>query len=258
MPDIDHIRGEIERMRAQVHRQRGEIRQLQRSGIPTASAEALLDRMLDKIDALCADRDRFKKELPMVSKAKSWAVGAGDARTSQVVRRRRHGYKPSDEGWGRGRRPVINVSWDDAKAYASWLSEKTGKIYRLPTEAEREYVTRASTQTPFCFGTDISTSQANYGGDRRKTVPVDSFKPNPWGLYQVHGNVSEWCEDNWHVNYGGASADGSVRSGGDSSLRVVRGGAWRGPSDSLRSTARVGPFHSNQFDFVGFRVARTL
>ena len=132
-------------------------------------------------------------------------------------------YTPSDEGWGRGRRPVINVSWDDAKAYVGWLSRKTGKTYRLLSEAEREYVTRAGTTTPFWWGTSISTQQANYNGNytygtgatgvsRRQTVLVDSFQPNPWGLYQVHGNVWEWTEDCWHDNYSGAPSDGSCPS----------------------------------------------
>ena len=132
-----------------------------------------------------------------------------------------NGYQPSDEGWGRGRRPVINVSWDDAKAYVAWLSNKTGKTYRLLSEAEREYVTRAGTTTPFWWGSSISTSQANYDGTntygsgvkgefRHETLPVDSFQPNPWGLYQVHGNVWEWVEDCYHESYAGAPSDGSA------------------------------------------------
>jgi formylglycine-generating enzyme required for sulfatase activity len=110
-------------------------------------------------------------------------------------------YKPADHGWGRGRRPVTNVSWDDAKAYVAWLSKKTGKPYRLLSEAEREYVTRAGTASAFWWGSSMSTSQANYDGDftygdgttgeyRGKTVVVESFSPNPWGLYQVHWRLS--------------------------------------------------------------------
>jgi len=110
-------------------------------------------------------------------------------------------YKPSDQGWGRGTRPVIHVSWDDAKAYVVWLSRKSGKSYRLLSEAEREYVTRAGTTTPFWWGSSISTSQANY--NRQKTMPVDGFQPNPWGLYQVHGNVYDWVEDCYHDTYNG-------------------------------------------------------
>ena len=119
------------------------------------------------------------------------------------------GYSPGDEGWGRERRPVINVSWNDAQAYASWLSRKTGKTYRLLTEAEWEYAARGATRTPFWFGSSISTSQANYDGNyaygggrkgeyREKTVPVGSFAANPFGLYEVHGNVWEWVEDCYH------------------------------------------------------------
>ena len=113
------------------------------------------------------------------------------------------GHIPEDEGWGRGRRPVVNVSWNDAQAYAAWLSSKTGKTYRLLTEAEWEYAARGGTPTPFWWGSSISASQANYDGNstygggrkgkyRGKTVPVGSFASNPFGLYDVHGNVAEW------------------------------------------------------------------
>jgi formylglycine-generating enzyme required for sulfatase activity len=121
-----------------------------------------------------------------------------------------NGYKPEDKGWGRGRRPVIEVSWDDAKAYVAWLSKTTGKTYRQLSEAEREYVTRAGTTTPFWWGNSISTSQANYDGTsvngeyRQQTLPVGSLQPNPWGLYHVHGNVWEWVEDCNHGSYSGA------------------------------------------------------
>jgi formylglycine-generating enzyme required for sulfatase activity len=102
-----------------------------------------------------------------------------------------NGYRPADQGWGRGNRPVIGVNWDDAKAYAAWLSRKTGKTYRLLSEAEREYVTRAGTKTPFWWGSSISPKQANYDGDyayaggakgefRQQTMPADSFEANPW------------------------------------------------------------------------------
>jgi len=117
-----------------------------------------------------------------------------------------NGYTPSDSGWGRDRRPVINVDWDDAKAYVAWLSKKTGKAYRLLSETEREYVTRAGQPTPFWWGSSILPSQANYnarftygtdvvGAYLVRTLPIDSFEPNPWGLFQVHGNVWEWFED---------------------------------------------------------------
>src|SRR5262249_50892071 len=147
------------------------------------------------------------------------------------------GYAPADQGWGRGRRPVINVSWDDAKAYVTWLSGKTGRSYRLPSEAEREYVTRAGTTTPFWWGSSISLREANYNGtvayaggptgeSRQGTVPVDSFEPNPWGLYQVHGNVFEWVEDCWQAGYADAPPDGSARTPAGCQDRVIRGGSW--------------------------------
>jgi len=134
--------------------------------------------------------------------------------------------------------PVINVNWIDAKMYAAWLSRKTGKSYRLLSEAEREYVTRVGTTTPFWWGSSISPAEANYNGSaepykgggskreyRRHTVPVDSFQRNPWGLYNVHGNVWEWTEDCWNDSNGGIPSDGSARTKGyDCSRRVVRGG----------------------------------
>jgi formylglycine-generating enzyme required for sulfatase activity len=164
---------------------------------------------------------------------------------------------------------VINVSWDDAKAYVAWLAKKTGKSYRLLSEAEREYVTRAGTTTPFWWGNSISTSQANYNGNytygngvkgefRQRTVPVDSFAPNPWGLYQVHGNVYDWMEDCWHDSYQGAPADGSAWTSGDCSRRVVRGGSWIDTPDVLRSANRNRSSSDGRIVNLGFRVGRTL
>jgi formylglycine-generating enzyme required for sulfatase activity len=180
-----------------------------------------------------------------------------------------NGHKPSDQGWGRGRRPVINVSWEDATAYAAWLSRKTGKTYRLLSEAEWEYVARAGTTTPFWWGASISPKQANYDGNytygngpkgeyRQRTLPVDSFDPNPWGLYQVHGNVWEWTQDCWNGSYAGAPSDGSAWTTGDCGRRVVRGGSWKFSPQYLRSACRSG--FSTDFRVVnlGFRVGRTL
>ncbi len=143
---------------------------------------------------------------------------------------------PSDEGWGRGRRPVINVSWEDAVAYAQWLSEMTGKLYRLPAEAEWEYAARAGTKTPYSTGNCIDTAKANYDGNydwgdcpktglyREQTVEVGSLPANPWGLHEVHGNVYEWVQDCWNDSYQGAPADGSAWEAGDCARRVLRGG----------------------------------
>jgi formylglycine-generating enzyme required for sulfatase activity/TPR repeat protein len=182
-----------------------------------------------------------------------------------------NGYRPSDQGWGRGRRPVINVNWDDAKAYVGWLSHKTGKIYRLLSEAEWEYMARAGTKTPFWWGASFSTSQANYDGtrtydgeptgdNRQKTLPVDtlSFSPNPWGLYQVAGNSYDWVEDCYHEGYNVAPVDGSSWTSENCNGHVVRGGAWSSAPWILRSAFRA--FFPTNFRSSnhGFRVARTL
>jgi formylglycine-generating enzyme required for sulfatase activity len=167
------------------------------------------------------------------------------------------GYKPKDEGWGRGNLPVINVSWDDAKAYTAWLSKKTGKTYRLPSEAKREYVARADTKTRYWWGDSISHDQANYFGGGSKTVPVESFQPNPWGLYQVHGNVGEWVEDCYHDKYIGAFTDGSAWTTEGCSLRVLRGGSWSLDPQDLRAAFRYGSRPDLRLIDVGFRVSRT-
>src|SRR5262249_36124362 len=158
--------------------------------------------------------------------------------------------RADDNNWGRGRRPVIDVSWNDTKDYLKWLSAKTGKTYRLLTEAEREYVTRAKMVTPFWWGTAIATDQANYDGKtpvykggglqgeyRERTVEVDMFKPNPWNLYQVHGNVWEWTEDCYEDSYARAPTDGSALISGPCTQRVIRGGSWRNRPGLLRSAA---------------------
>jgi formylglycine-generating enzyme required for sulfatase activity len=181
-----------------------------------------------------------------------------------------NGHRAADPDSGRGRRPVVDVSWNDAKVYVAWLSRKTGRTYRLLSEAEREYVTRAGTTTPFWWGHSISTSQANYNGNytygggrkgeyRGKTVPVDSFQPNPFGLYQVHGNVWEWTEDCLNWNYVGAPSDGSAWTSGECSYRVLRGGSWFVDPKFLRSADRDSKITTHRGSYiVGFRVARTL
>jgi formylglycine-generating enzyme required for sulfatase activity len=179
------------------------------------------------------------------------------------------GYRPSDEGWGRGKRPVINVRWDDVQAYVTWLSRKTGKAYRLLSETEREYVTRAGSTTPFWWGASITTAQANYHGRyafadgpkgefRQRTVPVDSFEPNPWGFHDVHGNVWEWTEDCWNESNSDNRGDGRARKSGDCSSRVLRGGSWINSPVALRSANRYFDATVNRSIDVGFRVGRAL
>ncbi len=171
-------------------------------------------------------------------------------------------------GRGRGKRPVFNVSWNDAKQYTKWLSAKTGKPYRLLTEAEWEYVARAGTTTPFNTGANINPTRANYdagmsyagsviGEFRKQTAAAGSFQPNAFGLYDVHGNVWEWTEDCWNANYQGAPNDGSARTTGDCGQRVLRGGSWGNHPRDLRSAIRVGDAIAGHYDDRGLRVART-
>lgn len=171
---------------------------------------------------------------------------------------------PSDQMWGRGKRPAINVSWDDAQAYCAWLSEQTGRPYRLPSEAEWEYACRAGTTTPFHFGPRITTDQANFDGkytyngspkgeSRGKTTPVGSFPPNAFGLYDMHGNVLEWCQDTLHVGYNGAPQDGSPWEE-DNEERVVRGGYWGTIPENCRAAFRDDFEPASRRDLIGFRV----
>ena len=165
-------------------------------------------------------------------------------------------HSPKDNGWGRGRRPVINVSWRDAKVYVGWLSRETGKSYRLLSEAEWEYCCRAGTTTAYSFGDTIYQKQAQFM--QRKTVEVGSFPANAWGLHGMHGTVWEWCEDSWHPTYQGAPEDGSAWKGGETSFRVLRGGSWDEDPRFLRSALRGRDQPVVRDRDAGFRVARTL
>jgi formylglycine-generating enzyme required for sulfatase activity len=175
----------------------------------------------------------------------------------------------NDEGWGRGRHPVIHMSFDLAKTYVAWLSRKTGKTYRLLTEAEWEYAARAGTTTTFAFGDTLSPGSANYNAstdgsgpseeNRQKTMPVGSFPPNAFGLHDMHGNVSEWVEDCYHNDYTAkAPTDGSAWVEGNCTGSVLRGGSWEDSDAELRSAARVGEYRYNSSYTDGFRIARSL
>jgi formylglycine-generating enzyme required for sulfatase activity len=179
------------------------------------------------------------------------------------------GYRPKDEGWGRGRQPVINVSWNDAKSYVAWLSRKTGQQYRLLSEAEWEYAARAGATTAFHTGDHISPVEANFdsnfsyngspkGAYKERSLATGQFGSNAFGLHDVHGNIGEWVEDCWNENYAGAQGDGKAIETGDCANRVLRGGSWFSPPSALRSASRDwnGPDYLNTF--LGFRVARTL
>jgi formylglycine-generating enzyme required for sulfatase activity len=184
--------------------------------------------------------------------AYAWTVGEWkrDADNSW----RDPGFRQDDD------HPVVCVSWHDAQAYAAWLKKQSGgKAYRLLSEAEWEYCCRAGTTTAFSTGDTITAEQANFGQNASGTTSVFKFAPNPWGLRDMHGNVFEWCEDNWRKTYSGnPPMDGSVWRGGDESHRVVRGGSWYRNTHYLRSAYRykVSPVEPNIYG--GFRVARAL
>ena len=175
-----------------------------------------------------------------------------------------YGYRPDDGGWGRGNRPVMKVDWNQVQTYVMWLSEKTGKAYRLLSEAEWEYVARAGSGTrKYSWGNEIGRNRANCDGcgsrwDDKQTAPVGMFAGNGFGLHDVHGNAWEWVQDCWNDSYVGAPADGSAWEQGDCGRRVVRGGSWSDVPRYLRSASRDGPPTGFRFDLVGFRVARSL
>jgi formylglycine-generating enzyme required for sulfatase activity len=172
--------------------------------------------------------------------------------------------KPFDERWGRGNRPVIRVSWEDAVAYAQWLSDQTGKRYRLPSEAEWEYAARAGTETPWSFGnaaSDLGAVAWYSENSDGQTHPVGEKEVNPWGLHDVHGNVWEWVQDCWHDSYDGAPTDGSAwgaEARGDCGRRVVRGGSWGYDPVGLRSAGRNWVGADIRYNDLGFRLAQDL
>jgi formylglycine-generating enzyme required for sulfatase activity len=170
-----------------------------------------------------------------------------------------------DASFGRGRQPVVNVTWDDARQYAAWLARMTGKPYRLLSEAEFEYAARAGTQTAYPWGNGIGKNNANCIGcesrwDGRRPSPVGSFAPNGFGLYDMHGNVWQWVEDCYHADYDGAPQDGSawIEGADCHRRRVDRGGSWLFGPPILRSAIRDWGTISTRNNNLGFRVARTL
>jgi formylglycine-generating enzyme required for sulfatase activity len=171
-------------------------------------------------------------------------------------------FSPPDQGLGRGDRPVTNVSWDDAKEFVAWLSKTTGKPYRLPSEAEWEYAARAGSTTPYWWGKDIGTGHAQCaecgGSDSGRSLPVGSFRPNAFGLFDTAGNAAEWVEDCWNLSYHGAPSDGSAWMSGDCALRVLRGGSFGDKAIALRSSARFRYDEDVRYYANGFRVARDL
>jgi|GEM_PF-1668713 len=170
---------------------------------------------------------------------------------------------PGDNGWGRGSRPVINVSWEDAQNFITWLNKVSGvdKAFRLPSEAEWEYAARAGTDTHFWWGDNTGKNNGNCDGcgslwDDKSSAPVGSFNPNPFGLMDTAGNVYEWVQDCWNNNYEGAPNDGSAWEKGNCTRRVLRGGSWNYFPSYMRSADR----DYNNLDYRGimdgFRLAQ--
>ncbi len=171
----------------------------------------------------------------------------------------------SDAGWGKGNRPVINVSLNNiTQHYIPWLNQQTGQQFRLPTEAEWEYAGRAGSTTKYSWGNDIGRNNANCDGcgsqwDNKQTAPVASFKPNAFGLYDMHGNVWEWTQDFWHSNYDGAPFNGEAwgaSGGGDYRRTVLRGGSWDNLTGDLRVVKRLWGRNGAQNNRYGFRLAQ--
>jgi formylglycine-generating enzyme required for sulfatase activity len=171
-------------------------------------------------------------------------------------------HAAEDFDWGRDERPVVHVSWEDAREYLAWLARKTGKAYRLPTEAEWEHAARAGTGTRYWWGDQAGNGKANCKGcgsqwDGRQTAPVGSFPPNPLGLHDTSGNVWEWVEDCWSEDFRAASSDGKPPAvEGPCGKRVLRGGSFVNKPGNLRSSARAWGDPDGRVNILGFRVAR--
>lgn len=208
------------------------------------------------VDPQAQDDERLAHE---VTFEKGFHIGKYEVIFEQYCASTHHAC-PSDSQWGRGNQPVINVTWYEAGEYAAWLSQATGQAFRLPSEAEWEYAARAGTQTRWSFG-DQESDLGNYawfeGNSGAQTHPVGEKKPNPWGLYDVHGNVWEWVEDCWHESYDEAPTDGSAwleENGGNCDPRALRGGSWFDGPGGARSAVRFRSGPSSRVSSFGFRV----
>jgi formylglycine-generating enzyme required for sulfatase activity len=213
------------------------------------------------------EEGRYNNEGPQhkVAIAKSFAVAKFDVTFDEWDACSSVGGCPQvkDSGYGRKLRPVINITWDEAQQYVTWLSMMTGRPYRLLTEAEWEYAARAGSPTAYYWGEYIGKQNASCDGcgnewDNRKTSPVGSFKRNAFGLYDMAGNVWEWVQDCYHDDYNGAPSDDVAWTSGDCARRVARGGSWDRLPPLLRTASRIGNSTVGRNLSLGFRVARTL
>jgi len=214
-----------------------------------------------KMGSLAGEKDRQSDESPQHD-VNVPAFFMGRFEVTQEQYQQVMGKNPSN--FQGAKRPVEKVSWNDAIAFCNKLSQKTGRKYRLPSEAEWEYACRAGTKTPFYFGETITSELANYDGTytyadepkgkyRGQTTEVGTFPPNAFGLYDMHGNVLEWCQDTYHDSYEGAPKDGSAWIDNDNHSHLLRGGSWYNLPENCRSAFRLNYFFDN--DDIGFRVA---
>ena len=214
---------------------------------------------------LQGDGDDDEKPMSEVS-LQAFAISTHEITFNQYdlyCRQSRKCDEPDDQEWGRGNRPVINVSWKEANTYIQWLADKTGKPYRLPSDAEWEYAHRAGNSTRYAWGDEVESARANCEGcgsiwDGDQTAPVGRFEPNAYGLYDTAGNVFEWVADCFHDRFSEAPADGSPIEKEGCGKRVIRGGAWSFPPHEIRSANRWRDFPTRRSDDTGFRVAMDL
>lgn len=213
------------------------------------------------------DPEAYTNEVPLhkVTIARPFAVGKYDVTFDDWNACVKIGECPevSDSGFGRGRQPVINVSWNEAQHYVTWLTKMTGKTYRLLSESEWEYAARGGTTTEYYWGNDIGKNNADCDGcgskwDHRQPAPAGSFSANAFGLYDMAGNVWQWIEDCTHDNYNGAPTDGSAWTSVGCKYLVVRGGSWVSNPQFLRSAYRARSTSGSRGLDIGFRIARTL
>jgi eukaryotic-like serine/threonine-protein kinase len=214
------------------------------------------------------EKDRYSDEGPQ-REVSIQPFSMGKFAVTQAQWQAVMGNNPSD--FKGDKRPIERITWHQAREFCRKLSQQTGRQYRLPSEAEWEYACRAGTTTPFYFGETITPAIVNYNGNfpygeapkgqfRQQTTDVGSFPPNAFGLYDMHGNVWEWCEDVWHENYNGAPTDGSAwetkGNENDNRSRPLRGGSWNFKADACRSADRY-PF-THDWNYIGFRVVASL
>jgi formylglycine-generating enzyme required for sulfatase activity len=218
-----------------------------------------------------AETGRYKDESPQhLVKVPPFFIGQTPVTQAQwrvvaALPQQERELSPDPANFKGNDRPVEQVIWYEAVEFCARLSELTGRTYRLPTEAEWEYACRADTTTPFYVGETITTELANYDGSvflnelpgqsRQATTPVGQFVPNAFGLYDLHGNVWEWCLDHWHDNYDGAPTDGSAWLTDDKEAkRVIRGGSWFSRPGDCRSACRNYINPGDRVNIVGFRL----